>query len=212
MLLVLYPRESFLNIPAVRGRVYFDPFQQRGPSVPQCCSLNYKVLIKSSSQFIECIPTKQTGGPTERYSFKYVKYFSTNELSGIEISWSKPISILGTTAIEEQVQPKNITITAARTHFFSRKGAQRCLNNRQSIPSLVSRSFLLPFTQHRISHLKLMLHLVLCGITQLHNANFHEIFLFNNAKMKLYGFYKQDQRGLLDTTNRLECLYFGHEI
>ena len=39
-----------------------------------------------------------------------------------------------------------------------------------------------------------MLHLVLCGITQLHNANFHEIFLFNNAKMKLYGFYKQDQR------------------
>ena len=57
-----------------------------------------------------------------------------------------------------------------------------------------------------------MLHLVLCGITQLHNANFHEIFLFNNAKMNLYGFYKQDQRGLLDTTNRLECLYFGHEI
>ena len=35
----------------------------------------------------------------------------------------KPISILGTTAMDEQAQPKNIITTAALIHFFKRKGA-----------------------------------------------------------------------------------------
>ena len=55
-----------------------------------------------------------------------------------------PISILGTTAMEWHAMPKKIIITAARTHFFMRKGAYRCSNSLYNIPWLGSSSFFPP--------------------------------------------------------------------
>lgn len=84
-----------------------------------------------------------------------LKYFKTKLSSGIESSWSKPISICGTTAILEQIQPKNTIITNARTHFFNNNGTYTILKSLYKIPFTTSSplSFFEPCTKQHTSSL-----------------------------------------------------------